>query len=187
VGWPLIGKDQPGVIVHGIGAVAEPVLQGAAGRLAGGLEDRAADIEEPAVIAAADALVADQAELERGAAMRAMQFEETDGAGFVAERDEVLTENAQPPRDLAQFAGEDDRLPKAPQIFAARRPRPDTGQLLVHRRALAVVIGAVGGGQERRSCSHDVSPSVRRYWMAGARRVKVLLAHELQDGCRRAL
>src|SRR5439155_13843 len=121
VGWPLIGKDQPGVIVHGIGAVAEPVLQGAAGRLAGGLEDRAVDIEEPAVIAAADALVADQAELERGAAMRAMQFEETDGAGFVAERNEVLAENAQAPRDLAQFAGKDDRLPKAPQIEAVDR------------------------------------------------------------------
>src|SRR5439155_9971414 len=129
------------------GSVAEAVLQCAVGRFARSLEDRAVDIEEPAVIAAADALVAYQAELERGAAMRAMQFEETDGAGSVAERDEVLTENAQPPRDLAQFAGEDDRVPKAPQIFAAWRPRPDTGQFLVHRRALAMVIGAVGGGQ----------------------------------------
>ena len=61
-------------------------------------------------------------------------------------------------RQFAQLAGEDDRLPEAPQIFPARRPRPDPGQFCVFRRPLAVMVGSVGGIQERRSLSHDVSP-----------------------------
>ena len=36
--------------------------------------------------------------------MRAMQFEEADGAAAVAERDEILAQDAQPPRQVAQFA-----------------------------------------------------------------------------------
>jgi len=135
--------------------VKEPILQGAVGGLAGRLEDRAVTIEQPAVVAAADAPLADQAELERGAAMGAMQFQEADAAAPVAVGDEVLAEDADAPRQVAQFAGEDDRLPEAPQIFPARRPRPDAGQLLVIRRPLAVVISAVGGIQKRRSPSHD--------------------------------
>ena len=86
--------------------------------------------------------------------MRAVQFKEADGAALVAKRHQILAENAQPPRQLAEFAGEDDRLPKAPQIFAARGARPDAGQLLVLPRSLAMVIGAVGDIQKRRSLGH---------------------------------
>ncbi len=139
-----IGEDQPLMLVHRIGAVEQPVLQGAVGRLARGFEDRPVAIEQPAMIAAADALVADQPEFERGPAMRAMQFEEADRAALVAKRDQVLAEDAQPPRHRAQFARQDHRLPEAPQIFAARRPRPNPGQFLVHRRPLAMMIGAIG-------------------------------------------
>ena len=156
---PHIRKDQAGIFAHRIGAVKQPVFQRAVGRLAGGLDDRAVDVEQPAVIAAADALVADQAKFERGAAVRAMQFKEADGAALVAKRNQVFAENPQPPRQLAEFAGEDDRLPEAPQIFAARGTRPDAGQLLVLRRSLAMVIGAVGLIQKRRSLGHYVSPS----------------------------
>src|SRR5712691_755892 len=60
-GGPILGKDQPAMLMHRIGAVAEAVLEGAVGRLARRLEDRAVDIEEPAVIAAADARVANEA------------------------------------------------------------------------------------------------------------------------------
>ncbi len=44
------------MLAHRIGAVEEPVLQGAVGRLARGFEDRAVATEQPAMIAAADAL-----------------------------------------------------------------------------------------------------------------------------------
>ena len=83
--------------------------------------------------------------------MRAMQFQQADGAALVAEGDEILAQNAQPPGHFAQFGGLDHRLPKAPQIFAARRARPDPGQFLVYRRALAMVIGAVGA--VKKGCS----------------------------------
>ena len=68
----------PWTLAPEAGAVTEPVLERAVGRLARGLKDRPVDIEEPAVIAAPYSLVADEAEFERGAAMRAMQFEEPD-------------------------------------------------------------------------------------------------------------
>src|SRR5262249_60722279 len=90
-----IGEHQPVVLVHRIGAVKQPVLKGAVGRLTRGLEDRSVDVEEPAVIAAADPFLANQAEFERGAAMRAMQFEEASGIAFVAERDQILSQNPQ--------------------------------------------------------------------------------------------
>jgi len=94
--------------------VEQPVLQRAVGGLARGFEDRAVGAEEPAVIAAANARFADQSEFERGAAMRAMQFQQADAAALVAEGDEILAQNAQPPGHFAQFGGLDHRLPKAP-------------------------------------------------------------------------
>src|ERR1700730_14834815 len=90
--------------------------------------------------------------------MRAIKLQEADRTRLVAERDEVLAEDAQAPRQLAQFAGEDDRLPEAPQIFPARLARPDPGQLMILGRPLAMVIGAVGGAQKRRSLSHALAP-----------------------------
>src|SRR5438105_15115752 len=106
--------------------------------------------------------------------MRAVQFQQADRARSVAERDEVLAEDAQAARQIAQFAGQNHRLPEAPQIFAAWRVRPDPGQFLVFGRPLAMLIGAEGGVQKRRSRSHDVLQlgGCLRYWMAAARRVK---------------
>jgi hypothetical protein len=101
VGRPHIGEHQPMVFVHRIGAVEEAILQGAVRRLARRLEDRAVDVEEPAVIAAADPLIADQTKFERGPAMRAVQFEEAHGTAPVAERDEILAQNTQAPRQVA--------------------------------------------------------------------------------------
>jgi hypothetical protein len=87
--------------VHRIGAVKEAVLQGAVCRLARRLEDRAVDVEEPAMIAAADPLFADETEFERGPAMRAVQFEKAHSTALVAERDEILAQNPQAPRQVA--------------------------------------------------------------------------------------
>jgi len=159
-GRPHIGEDQPPVLIHRICAVKETVLERAVSRLAGRLEDPTVDVEEPAVIAAADSVLADQTEFERGAAVWAVQFKETDGAVLVAECDEILAQDAQPFWQIAQILGEDHRLPEAPQILAAGSARSDPAQLLILGRSLAVVVGAEGGVQKRRSrCyCHRVSP-----------------------------
>ena len=166
VGRPHIGEHQPLIFAHRVGAVAQPVLEGAVGRLARGFEDRAVGSEQPAVIAAANARLADQPEFERGAAMRAMQFQQPDLAALVAKGDEVLAEDAQPPRHLAQLRGLDDRLPEPPQIFAAGRARADPGQFLVYRRTIAMVIGAVGTVQKGCSFRHRLLHDAR-VWRSG--------------------
>src|SRR6516165_3404811 len=70
-------------LAHRVGAVEQPVLQGAVGRLARRFEDRAAAAEEPAMVAAANPGLLDQSEFERGAAMRAVQLEQPDLAAAV--------------------------------------------------------------------------------------------------------
>src|SRR5262245_53215759 len=143
--WPHIGEEEPCVFAHRIGAMKQAVLQRTVDRLARRFEAWAVDVEQPAVIATSDTLLPDQAELERGAPMRAMQFQQSNLAPLVAERDEILPENANSPRQLAQFAGEDDRLPKAAEIFSTRRVRPDAGQFRVIDWSLAMVVSTIGG------------------------------------------
>ena len=76
--------------------------------------------------------------------MRTMQFQQSDRAPFVAEYHEVLAKNADTSRQLAQFSPQDNRLPKAPKIFSARRSGPDPGELLILFWSLAMVVSAVG-------------------------------------------
>src|SRR5579872_1364562 len=87
--------------------------------------------------------------------MRTKRLQQADGAALVAEHDEVLAKDAQPSRQVAQFARENDRLPETPQVFATRRARPDAGHFLVFCWHSTMVVGAVGGGQEWRSFNHD--------------------------------
>src|SRR5262252_5473215 len=93
--------------------------------------------------------------------MRAVQLQQAQRAATIAKGDEILAEDAQPPGQIAQFLGEDDRLPKAAQILAAWRARPDAGELFVRRGALAMMIRAVGGVQKWCSCQHRVRPPAR--------------------------
>src|SRR5262249_39520818 len=131
-----------------IGAVIKPVLQGAVARLARGFEDPAVDAEQPAVITAADAGLAEKPELERGAAMRTMQLEEAHGAALVAERDQILAQHPDPQRDVREVVGKADRLPETAQIFAARSARADMRQCRVLVGHLAMKIAAVAGLQK---------------------------------------
>src|SRR5215469_4103619 len=149
--------------LHRIGAVEQPILQRAVGRLAGGFEDGAVTPEQPAVIAAADALLADQAEFERGSAMRAMQLEEAGLAGAVTKGDEILAQDAEPERQVLQIVRVADRLPEAAEILAARRIRADMGKLGVFRRDLTVMIAAVTRLQIRSPRRHKKSPVHDRF------------------------
>src|SRR5690242_18800378 len=142
------------MLAHRVGAVKQTILQCAVGRLAGCLEDRAVGVEQPAVVAAANPLLRDQPELERSAAVGAMKLQQSDRPAAVAEGDEILPQDAQPTRQVAQLLRQHNRLPKMAHIFAARRSRPDARELLVLRRPLAVVVGAVSRAEQRNPVSH---------------------------------
>ncbi len=90
-----IGENEAMRLAHRIGAVEQPLLEPARRRFARGFEDRAVAPEQPAVIAAADARLADQPEFERCAAMRAMQLQQPHGTLAIAKRDQILAEDPQ--------------------------------------------------------------------------------------------
>ena len=53
IGGTQVGEHQPAIFPHGIGTVAERVLQPGLRRLARCVENGAVDVEQPAVVAAA--------------------------------------------------------------------------------------------------------------------------------------
>ena len=71
-----VGEDESGELPNGIGAVAELAGDGAFGRLGGRLQDGAVHVEQPAVVAAADAALGDDSVLERRPAVAAMLVQE---------------------------------------------------------------------------------------------------------------
>src|SRR5712671_5164959 len=113
------------------------------------------------MIAAAYPLCADETEFERGATMRAVQFQQTDRAALIAERDQILTQDPDPQREIAELIGETYRLPEAAHVFAARRIRPDMGEFCILLRHRAVVIAAKSRLQERSPVRHPVPPCER--------------------------
>src|SRR5712671_2655423 len=155
--WSHIGEHQPAILAHGIGAVIQPFLQRAVGGLARRFEDRAVGVEQPPVIAAPYPFLGYQAKLQRRTAMGTMELQEAHRAALVTEHHEILAQDAQTPRQVVQFLGKDDRLPKAPQVLAAWCARSNPGELFILRRPLAMVIRTVGRVQKRQSCSHDLS------------------------------
>ena len=97
----------------GIGAVAEPVLEGAVFGLAGRLQDGAVHIEQPAVVAAPDAPFGHQAKLQGRATVGTMGLNQTYPAAEVAERDQLLAEDLHGHRQVFEIVGEGHRLPKS--------------------------------------------------------------------------
>src|SRR5882757_10301563 len=114
-----IGEDDAVMLTDGIGAVTQPVFQGAFCRLARRFEDGPVCCKQPAVIAASYPLGVDLSVLERRAAMGTMQLQQSHSAAPVAEHHQLLAQDLDPMRQVAQFVGEADRLPKAAQILAA--------------------------------------------------------------------
>src|SRR5262249_50238849 len=129
IGRPHIRKDDAAVLMRGVGAVMEPVLESAFIRLPRRFENLPVRRKQPAMVAAAYALGVDQPEFERGPAVWAVQLQQPDGAAPVAERHELLPQDLDAVRQIPQLVGEADRLPEAAQIFAARRARADMGEL----------------------------------------------------------
>ena len=89
-----IGEDHAGADLDRIGALVHALAQLAADRLGRGLEALAVDVEEPAVERTAQSAVLQAAEGEVGVAVRTIAVEKAVTALFVAEEDEVLTQQA---------------------------------------------------------------------------------------------
>src|SRR6185295_1573518 len=131
---------------------AHPLALPAAVGLAGLLEAVAFHVEEPAVVAAADAAVLHPAVVERGPAMRAAGGHETGAPLSVAEEHQVLAQDAQRPRRVGGVADQADRVPVATQQLAHRRAGTHEGQLADERRPGPTMAGAgVGHGAFRSS------------------------------------
>src|SRR6516164_8258326 len=110
------------------------------------------------MVAASYPLGVDQPVLQRRAAMRTMQLQETDGAAPIAKHHQFLAEDFDPMGQVLQFVGEADRLPKAAQIFATRCVGADMGKFCVFLGHLAMEVTAISRRQEGGSSNHFGSP-----------------------------
>jgi hypothetical protein len=128
LGWPEIGEHEPVMQMHPVGTLAARVADAAGRRFGGGREDRAVDVEGPAVVAARDAALQGDAVFQAGAAMQAMPVQQADPSGQVAEQHQILAQDAQRQRPLAEFRQHRDRLPGPADVFAAGRVGTDRGQ-----------------------------------------------------------
>src|SRR5580704_8039422 len=144
----------------GIGAVVQPVFQGAVRRLAWRLEDGPVHRELPAMVAASYTFGVDQPELQGRATMRTMQFHKTGGAAQVTKHHQFLAEDLNPMRQVLQFVGKADRLPKAAQIFAAWCVGADMGKFCVFLGHLAMEVAAKSRRQVTGSGDHRSPPFV---------------------------
>src|SRR5581483_12087003 len=108
---PHVGEHHSLVLERRVGAVAEAILEGAVRWLARRVEDSPIDVEVPAVIAALDAPLSDDAELQRRPAVAAMELQQPDAPALVTKDDEVLAEDANAPREIFQLGRQLHRQP----------------------------------------------------------------------------
>src|SRR6516165_9878293 len=134
------------------------------GRFAWRLEDRPVRREQPAMVAASYSLGVDQPVLQRRAAMRTMQLQQTDNAAPVAKHHQFLTEDLDPMRQVLQFVGEADRLPIAAEIFAAWCVGADMGEFCVLLGHLAMEVAAISHRQKRGSGDHGSPLFSKSLW-----------------------
>src|SRR6185369_14557432 len=139
-GRPQVREDESGELVGRVRALTDALLEPAAGRLPGCLQALPVDVVDPAVIAAAEAALDGNAELERRAAVRAVQMQDADAATPVTEHHEILAEDPHAQRCVDEIAGEGHRLPEAAQVLPARRAGPDFGELPIGRHEAAAVV-----------------------------------------------
>src|SRR6185437_13801570 len=138
-GWTEIGEDQPIALFHRIPGLAHIVAVLAELGLARLLEAIPLRIEEPAVIAAADAALLDLAVIKRGAAMGAARIEQARPAATVAKEDQILAQHTDLLRPVGRFARERDRMPIATQELAHLGARTGLGVVAIDRPWLAAI------------------------------------------------
>jgi hypothetical protein len=105
--------------VHRIGGLAHGLPQPVRVRLPRHLQDRAIGVEQAAVVAAADAFLCNQAELQRRATVTAVEVQDPDIAAAVAEHHQVFAQDLGAHWNVVELIEESDGMPKAAQILAA--------------------------------------------------------------------
>ena len=130
---PHVDVDQPGPLQRPIGLRPHPLGKPMARRQVRLVQAIAVDVELPAVIAAADAVLLVAAEEERRAAVRAAMVHDADATRAVAERDQLLAQQHQPHGITVglELRGHKGRNPELPHQVAHRGAGPDARQDLV--------------------------------------------------------
>ena len=160
---PQIDEHEARELVRRIGALPDALLEPTARRLSRSFQAPSVDVVDPAVIAAADASLERDPELERRPAMRAVQVQHADAPTAVAEDHEILAQHSHPQWRGGEISRERHRVPEPAQILAARCPGADLGQLRVGRRDVAAMIAVEGTGlllRGARSSSLHGTPSL---------------------------
>ena len=93
---------------------ATALLESAAHGLSRRFQAPAVDVVDPAVVAAANAALERDPELDRRAAMRAVQVQHADAPAAIAKHHQLLAEDPRSQRRRGEIAREGDRLPEPP-------------------------------------------------------------------------
>ena len=126
-----VGPDEAAQLDRGVGLLADLVLEGELFRLVHHVHTATADVELPAVVDAPQPALLVAAEEQRGAAVGTELVEQADAAAGVAERDEVLAEQAHAHGraiGLRQLPAEQRRQPVAAHRGAHGGGVADAGQ-----------------------------------------------------------
>jgi hypothetical protein len=132
-----VNPDQSGALLHPIGLGADLLLEILRRRHVRHFQTLAVDVEFPAVIDAADAVLLVAAEEQRGTAVRALMVEHADPAGTVAKRDQGFAKQHQPHRIAVylQFGGSGGGNPVLPHHFAHDGAGADPRQIMAIARS----------------------------------------------------
>jgi hypothetical protein len=109
------------ILATGIPGLADALLVGALGGLARLIETTTGDIEEPAVVAAADPFGLDPSVGKRGPPVAATGIEKPEAPPPVPKEHEVFPQYQHGPGqtgELGKLGGDSDRLPVAPEELA---------------------------------------------------------------------
>src|SRR5688572_16660014 len=116
-----------------IGGMFDAVFEGTVDRLGGLLQTAAPYIIEPAMVAAADAILFDPSVFQRSAPMAAVKRQNAELAGAIAKQHELFRQ--QPNFDRRgfwfHFLAECHRPPVTSQHLPGRLPRTNSGQKFV--------------------------------------------------------
>ena len=176
-----VGEDEAGEFPGRVGAVAELARDGAVRRLAGRLQNGAVHVEQPAVVAAADAALGDDSVLQRRPAVAAVLVQEAEPSREIAEQHQLLAQDLDQHRAFPDLLAHRHRHPEAPEVLAARGARAGVGELRILAGVGDAVVSVVargkvfgvrvhvsgtGSGSGRASCGRSrgrrrTSPAVR--------------------------
>ena len=99
--------------------------------LAGRLQDGAVDVEQPPVVAAADAALRHDPVLQRRPAVAAVLVQQAEPSREVPEQNQLLVEHPDEHGPLPDLLGHRHRQPEPPEVLPARGTGPGVGQFRV--------------------------------------------------------